>query len=104
MRTCFHLPAVLTTLANSASPSEVPAAPAAVTSTRSQSGTKQRAAACCRALLLIVHRARGDHSEGAPPFVGKMVVFATSGSRTGAWSQTSAVAPAGGPSMLRGAS
>ena len=54
MRTCFHLPAVLTTLANRASPSEVPAAPPAVTSTRSQSGTKQQPAACCRALLLIV--------------------------------------------------
>ena len=32
VRTCFHLPAVLTTLANRASPSEVPAAPPAVTS------------------------------------------------------------------------
>jgi hypothetical protein len=41
-------------LANRASPSGVPAAPPAVTSTRSQSGTKQQPAACCRALLLVV--------------------------------------------------
>jgi len=37
VRTCFQLPAILTTPANRASPSEVPAAPPAVTSTRSQS-------------------------------------------------------------------
>src|SRR5438128_6650626 len=37
VRTCLDLPAVLTTPANRASPSEVPAAPPAVTSTRSQS-------------------------------------------------------------------
>ena len=36
MRTCFHLPAVLTTRANRASPSEVPAAPPAVTRAGSQ--------------------------------------------------------------------
>ena len=47
VRTCFQLPAALTTPANRASPSEVPAAPPAVTSTRSQSQTSssQRSAA-----------------------------------------------------------
>jgi hypothetical protein len=58
VRTCFQLPAVLTTLANRASPSEVPAAPPAVTSTRlqSQKGSSQRATA--RALLLVVQGGR----------------------------------------------
>ena len=49
--TCFQLPAVLTTPANRASPSQAPASPPAVTSTRSQSqrSSSQRSAAerCC---------------------------------------------------------
>jgi hypothetical protein len=54
VRTCFRLPAVLTTPTNRgsrsevpAAPSEVPAAPPAVTSTRSQSqsSSSQRATA-----------------------------------------------------------
>jgi hypothetical protein len=51
VRTCFQLPAVLTTPANRASPSQEPASPPAVTRTRSQSQTSssQRSAAerCC---------------------------------------------------------
>ena len=41
VRTCFQLRAVLTTQANRASPSQVPAAPPAPTTTRSQSQRKQ---------------------------------------------------------------
>jgi hypothetical protein len=39
--TCFQLPAVLTMPTNLVPPSAVPAAPLAVTSTRSQSQTKR---------------------------------------------------------------
>ena len=64
VRTCFQLPAVLTTPANRASPSEVPAAPPAVTSTRSQSqrSSSQRATARrCRSSSLW-----GDVALGLP--------------------------------------
>ena len=44
VRTCFQLPAVLTTPANRASPPEVPAAPPAVTGMRSQFAEKRPSA------------------------------------------------------------
>lgn len=56
--TCFQLAAVLMTPANRASPSEMPAAPPAVSSTRSQAQKGSSRRAMARPRPLVVHRER----------------------------------------------